>query len=201
MAVLRVERLGGGPVEVDGMTAEAVGGQSSRGGGNARLVQMGDEVEVRMRAPVLAGERQVRVCGGDETRSWEQYTLRRVMPTALEMGCRMRCGCIRPRIERRSGNGSGGWRRCKPICQIRIKPGDPRLFSVAALFVSRSPEGARCRVGRGTARWRRCIRIGAPVAISGDDAGNRTVPGTAGARLRKETRTTGPSRSSRTLMR
>src|SRR5260370_24637270 len=59
--------------------------------------------------------------------------------------------------------------------------GNPGLCSVAAVFVSRGAEGARCGVGSSAARGRRRIRIGAPVAISGDDARDWIVSSTTGA--------------------
>src|SRR5438552_4087719 len=59
--------------------------------------------------------------------------------------------------------------------------GNPGLCSVAAVFVSRGTEGARCGVGSSAARGRRRIRIGAPVAISGDEARNWSVSSTTGA--------------------
>jgi uncharacterized protein len=63
-AVLRIARLDGGPMNVGEITAEALEGQSRDEAGSARIVQVGHEIEVWMRAPVMSGERQVRVRRG-----------------------------------------------------------------------------------------------------------------------------------------
>ncbi len=63
-AVLRVERLDGGPMHLGEITAEAIKGQSRDEAGSARIVQIGHELEVWMQAPVMAGERRVRVRRG-----------------------------------------------------------------------------------------------------------------------------------------
>jgi uncharacterized protein len=60
-------RLDGRPVETDKITAETTAEQGSDDVGNARIVQTGSKVEVWMRAPVMAGERQVRVRWGQRT--------------------------------------------------------------------------------------------------------------------------------------
>jgi hypothetical protein len=62
-AVLHVARSDGGSIETGEIAAELVG----KGGdaGSARIVRAGKEVEVWMRAPVMAGERVVRVGWGD----------------------------------------------------------------------------------------------------------------------------------------
>ena len=66
-AVLRVVRLDGGPVKAGEIIAQAIEGQSGDDVDSARIVQAGNEVEVWMRSPVMAGERQVRVRWGRRT--------------------------------------------------------------------------------------------------------------------------------------
>ena len=63
-AVLRVVRLDGGPVRAGEITAEAIAQRSGDDGGGARVMQAGEAVEIWMRAPVLPGERRVRVRWG-----------------------------------------------------------------------------------------------------------------------------------------
>jgi uncharacterized protein YfaT (DUF1175 family) len=66
-AVLRVVRPDGGPVKVGEIVAEATTGLGKDDVGEARIVQAGNELEVWMRAPVIAVERRVRVRWGRRT--------------------------------------------------------------------------------------------------------------------------------------
>jgi uncharacterized protein len=66
-AVLRVARSDGVPIRVGEITAEAIEGQGKDEVSSARIVQVGHEIEVWMRAPVMSGERQVRVSRGRRT--------------------------------------------------------------------------------------------------------------------------------------
>jgi uncharacterized protein YfaT (DUF1175 family) len=63
-AVWRVARPDGGPIEAGEITAEAIEAQGGIDAGDARVVQAGNDVEVWMRAPVMAEERRVRVRRG-----------------------------------------------------------------------------------------------------------------------------------------
>jgi uncharacterized protein YfaT (DUF1175 family) len=63
-AVWRVARSDGGPVEAGQITAEAIAGSDRDDVGDARIVPTGKELEVWMRAPVMAAERRVRVRWG-----------------------------------------------------------------------------------------------------------------------------------------
>jgi uncharacterized protein YfaT (DUF1175 family) len=63
-AVWRVARSDSGLVEAGQITAEAIAGSGRDDVGDARIVQTGKELEVWMRAPVMAAERRVRVRWG-----------------------------------------------------------------------------------------------------------------------------------------
>jgi uncharacterized protein len=63
-AVLRVVRPDGGSVKVGEIVAETTTGLGKDDAGEARIVQAGKELEVWMRAPVIAAEQQVRVRWG-----------------------------------------------------------------------------------------------------------------------------------------
>ena len=63
-AVLRVGRTDGGAVQVGEATAEIVSGGGRGNLGGAQIRQGGDGAEVWMRAPVMAGQEQVRVRWG-----------------------------------------------------------------------------------------------------------------------------------------
>jgi uncharacterized protein len=63
-AVWRVVRPDGGPIEANEITAEAIEARSGVIVGDARVVQAGNELEVWMRAPVMAEELRVHVRRG-----------------------------------------------------------------------------------------------------------------------------------------
>jgi len=63
-AVWRVARPDSGPIEAGEIIAEVIEAQGGVAVGDARIVQAGNEVEVWMRAPVMAEERRVRVRRG-----------------------------------------------------------------------------------------------------------------------------------------
>ena len=63
-AVLRVARNDGGRVEAGLITVEALAGPGRDDAEDVRFVQTGNELEVWMRAPVMAEERRVRVSWG-----------------------------------------------------------------------------------------------------------------------------------------
>jgi uncharacterized protein len=63
-AVWRVARPDSGPVEAGEITAEAIEAPGGVDVGDARIVQTGKDLEVWMRAPVMAAERRVRVRWG-----------------------------------------------------------------------------------------------------------------------------------------
>jgi hypothetical protein len=66
-AVLRVIRPGGGPVKVGEVVAEVLAGLGRDDVGDTQIVRTGKELEVWMRAPVMAAERRVRVRWGPRT--------------------------------------------------------------------------------------------------------------------------------------
>lgn len=63
-AVWRVAQPDGWPIEASEITAEAIEAQGGVDAGDARVVQTGNELEVWLRAPVMAEERGVRVRRG-----------------------------------------------------------------------------------------------------------------------------------------
>jgi uncharacterized protein len=63
-AVLRVTRLDGVPMNSGEITTEILGGPDRDEVVSARIVQVNHEIEIWMRAPVIAGERRVRVRRG-----------------------------------------------------------------------------------------------------------------------------------------
>ena len=113
-AVLRVTRSHGGLVQAAEVTAEAIAGSSREDLSDLRIVQTGRDVEVWMRAPVMAGERQLRVRWGrravvekvrfapDDVDSFGDG-----MPDALRLH--------RSTTELHSGSGSGDWLRCSQL--------------------------------------------------------------------------------------
>src|SRR5215469_2824326 len=66
-AVLRVTRADGGRVDANEATAEGIAGPGGHGLGNFQIRQSGKEVEVWVKAPVMAKESQVRVQWGRRT--------------------------------------------------------------------------------------------------------------------------------------